>query len=297
MVNTDVALNKEDVVVLSLREKIDMFLKKRKSGEQFPKEFCNLVVKPTDEELIIQKESDYTKFEFMELNRKITEHKPIDYAIFSIESQHNYFAKNPIIVNSIIKPGKLLMFDGQNRFEGSRLIRQPIYYLIDNILTEDDLTKINRHQTNWQQLEFVETFAKRGKPFYQYLIELSNKHIEIKPATLIQIINSNYLPALANFGRYLKDGVLVVDDSLKERVNDYFVKLKDFEFYEYYQTGNFISGLIKITKRKNYSHEHMLQKVDNYKEKFYKCVSRDGAFNMLKDVYNMKMRESSKTIK
>jgi hypothetical protein len=298
MVDTDIALNKDEVVVMSLEEKIHDFAKTRKSNEPFPKNFTNLITKPTPEELIIREEHDYTKFEILDMNREISELKAVNFAIHSLMTKHNYLARNPIVINSIMTPGKFVIFDGQHRFLASKLIRQPIYYLIDNSLTVSNLTEINRHQTNWKQIEFVQTFAKQGKPFYKYIVDLADKHPEIMPSTLIYLVKSKYSKMdMVELGKKFKHGSIEFSEEMKVKVEEFLIKLEDFQFRDDYKSRNFLRGFLKLNNRKNYSHDHMLKQIESFKEKFYKCVSSDGAFNMLKDVYNFHVKTASKKIK
>lgn len=298
MIDTDICINKDEVVVMSLEEKIDNFLKTRKSGELFPRNFTNLISKLTPEELIINLETDYNKFEIMDMNRKVSELKAINFALYSLTTKHNYLARNPIIVNSEINPGKFIIFDGQHRYLASKLIRQPVYYIIDNSLTIGDLTEINRHQTNWKQIEFVQTFAKQGKPFYKYIVDLADKHPEIMPSTLIYLVKSKYPKMdMIELGKKFKHGSIEFSEEMKLKVEEFLIKLEDFQFRDDYKSRNFLRGFLKLSNRKNYSHDHMLKQIESFKEKFYKCISSDGAFIMLKDVYNFHVKTVSKKIK
>lgn len=297
MVDTDIALNKDEVVVMSLEEKIHDFAKTRKSNEPFPKNFTNLITKPTPEELIIREEHDYTKFEILDMNREISELKAVNFAIHSLMTKHNYLARNPIVINSIMTPGKFVIFDGQHRFLASKLIRQPIYYLIDNSLTVSNLTEINRHQTNWKQIEFVHAFAKQGKPFYKYLLNLSDQYPEIVPSTLIYLIKAKYTKVnMLDIGKKFKHGSLEFDEEAKIKVEDFLLKLEDFQFRNEYKSRNFIKGFLKLTNRKKYSHDHMLNQM-KFKDEFYKCYSSDGVFNMLLKVYNFRVKTASKRLR
>jgi len=291
MVNTDICVNKKDIVILSFKEKCEEAFKSKKDTEPFPIELCNLVKMPENSELVIHKETDYSKFKLSNLNRQISRKKANGFALHSLIKQSNYFSKNPCVISETFEKGFLTIFDGQNRFIGSTLIRGPIFYVIDNSLTEDDFTRINQYQTNWKQFEYVITFSLQRKPFYMHLVETSKKYPNMHPYLFITIYgNAIKNISTTEFSKKLKDGEMELTEQIDKDIKLFFEKLEKFKFYEFYQTRHFVRAVIKISNKKNFSEERLFRQVDMYKDLLYKCHSLEGAYNMLVGIYNRKLK-------
>jgi hypothetical protein len=251
--------------------------------EPFPKAICNRVQHLGKQ---VYHETDYTRFSFLDVNREIDYHKANKFAMFSLIKGYNYFASNPCVVSEVIQPGTLILCDGQNRFVGTTLARQPVSYIIDNELTIDDITKINRYQTSWRDLQFLKSYAIQGKESYVYLNARFEEQHEMKLSSLKKIFA---VPSKHIFD----DGKWVLSEVIRirgERILE--IIRTDFEWYEYKDHCTFISAFLGLYRMPKYSHTRMREKLALTKDKMINTKFSDytAGLEFLKYIYNYKIK-------
>lgn len=289
-----IPVNEEEVIHLTEDEKLALLVKNKSSETPFPREICNTIksFKEGSKELHVYVEHDYSKFFLTKINRPIDYKRCNEYSLYSLKKKINFFARNPIIVNSLFKPGLLTITEGQHRFIGSKLLYLPIYYFLANEIPVTDVTKLNSNQKNWKILQYINSFMEQGNPNYKQIIEFFEEHNDIDPSVLLYILKHRSGLRGDVFNEKLRNGEFVINDIIIEKIKVFFTKLEIFNFHEYYKTRNFITGLLKLMTHKKYDHNHMLEKSENYRDKFYKCNSGDGAFIMLQNIYNLNKRHN-----
>lgn len=267
----------------SLEEKVKKAFKEKKLEAAFPRTMCDKIKHMRKE---VFYERNYNKFGFLDVNREVDYHKANKFAMFSLIKGYNYFASNPCIVSEVIRPGTLILCDGQNRFIGTKLILQPIAYIIDNNLTIEDITKINRYQTSWRDLQFLKSYSIQGKEAYMYLQAKFEEQTVMKLSSLKKIF---CVPSKHVFD----NGSWVLTDPIRERGEQILEIIKrDFEWYEYKEHVTFISSFLTLYKMPKYDHERMKEKLALTKDKMINMKFSDytAGINFLKYVYNYKIK-------
>lgn len=71
------------------------------------------------------------------------------------------WVRNPIIVNE-----NLEIIDGQGRFNALKNQNMPIEFIIDEGVGIDECREMNIHQTNWNTMDYIDSYATRGNENY-----------------------------------------------------------------------------------------------------------------------------------
>lgn len=99
----------------------------------------------------IYEERDYTKFRRLGSNRDVLSNR-LNKLIASISEK---YILNPIVVNEFYE-----VIDGQGRFEACRALGKPIHYIIAKGATIDDCRRMNKYNTKWGLMDFIDSFSK-----------------------------------------------------------------------------------------------------------------------------------------
>lgn len=128
-------------------------------------------LKPT-----IQATRDYEQFAYLRENRDVSQ-KAVSRLIKSIETEDLSYCF-PILVTSGDKSfkDKLVILDGQHRFEALKALGLPIYYIITpKAICAQDIIMANANTKKWTRSDIVVSLAKTGDQDAQRVVEFANK--------------------------------------------------------------------------------------------------------------------------
>ena len=122
------------------------------------------------EEGIVHVTTDYSIFDYYNMNRSVNEKRAQKLGEQMSEVGGNM---QPIIVS---ESGKII--DGQHRKRGCELFKLPLKFIRTLISDEeaiDIITNMNRNQKSWNGLDFMIMNAKLGIPGYEFYLNLMEK--------------------------------------------------------------------------------------------------------------------------
>ncbi len=115
---------------------------------------------------VIESTSDYSKFAFIEENRKVS--KPhVNRLVATLKLFPKQIEWTPILVNE-----KFQIADGQHRFTALKELGLPIYYLMVKGLTIEDARRLNAGAKPWSPMDYAECFCALGKDAYCFYVKL-----------------------------------------------------------------------------------------------------------------------------
>ena len=120
------------------------------------------------EEVKILKTSDYEKFKRLEGNRKVARER-VKKIRKSIEKVG--YIPNPIIVNE-----KYEVIDGQGRLQALKELEKPVFYIVVPNIGMAECISMNIDMTNWTLMDYIESYAEKGKESYVYLLKLIREY-------------------------------------------------------------------------------------------------------------------------
>lgn len=130
---------------------------------------------------------DYSLFSTINGNRNINR-KKVEQLTDDVKSGFNMLPYCPIIVKEI--DGLLRIIDGQHRFETSVACEEPVYYLIKNDFTLQQIARLNSRGQKWTINDFLNCYSRLGIQDYVVLGEIS-REFKISISTISGLLMKN----------------------------------------------------------------------------------------------------------
>lgn len=121
----------------------------------------------------IKESKDYSKFKTILGNRNINKQKVINISN-DVVSGFNMLPYCPIVVSE--KDEFLYIIDGQHRFEVSVSCDLPVYYVIYNDISLQQIASLNSKSQKWSMNDFLNCYIQIGIKDYKILKEISAKY-------------------------------------------------------------------------------------------------------------------------
>jgi hypothetical protein len=135
----------------------------------------------------ILKTNDYSRFTTITGNRNINRTK-VEKLVSDVKSGFNMLPFCPIIVKET--DDFFSIIDGQHRFETSVACNEPVYYLIKNDFTLQQIAKLNSRGQKWTVSDFLNCYCKLGIEEYIKLHELTIE-LKVSISTLCGMLMKN----------------------------------------------------------------------------------------------------------
>jgi hypothetical protein len=177
----------------------------------------------------IKSSNDYSKFESIIGNRRLNASK-IEKICADVKNGFNMLPYAPIIVSD--DRSKFLIVDGQHRFEVSKKLNEPVYYVVCDDITLQQIAILNSRADKWRAIDFLNCYVSLGITDYVILRDFMNKHkTNIKLSTDLLMFNSVKASSTEAFQsgkfecKYFDEAEAIVE--LTDSLFDLFVFSKD----------------------------------------------------------------------
>lgn len=107
--------------------------------------------------------TDYSLFKLMDGNRFLNERK-IKRISTHISNGLNFLRECPIICME--KNNRLEIIDGQHRFWVSKSLKMPVYYVVTNPVSLEDIAKLNDNSERWKNHDYINLYVNNGNKNY-----------------------------------------------------------------------------------------------------------------------------------
>ncbi len=199
------------------------------------------MIKHTASEITVFKSTNYGSFSKICGNRDLNPTK-IKKILADIETGTDILKECPILV--IENDDKLDIFDGQHRFNISRLLKRPIYYIVVSPLSLEQIAKVNSNQEKWKQKDFINCYVQNKNENYIELKRFMDT-FKFSLGVSLQMLCST---SVADSGsRALKDfenGNLMVTE--KDNAWNLAKIIFKFNFLKFYSSRIFVTAITKI---------------------------------------------------
>jgi hypothetical protein len=200
----------------------------------------------------IHKTNDYSQFRFIKKNRDIS----CEYLIKSIKEK-NLLESNPIKVNK-----DLQVIDGQNRLKAAECLQVPIYYMIIDDLTEEDIPRF-QIQNSWEMRDYLK-YYRETIPDYEFIFKIIQKY-----SLQIHFVVSSCSTMISPYRAFRNGTYRITRD--KEKLNQNFESFNEVNLIikEICNVSALTSrakeAIWSIISKKDYSHSKFLRKCDRFK--------------------------------
>ena len=230
-------------------------------------------------DIYIHKTQDYDIFNTLKGNR--------DLNISHKEKLKKSFKKDylisPIIVNE-----KYEIIDGQHRFNAARDLDYPIYYILINGYSLEEVKILNTNTKNWKREDYLNAYCDLG---YKEYIKFKKFYNDIKEFTIgsaERIAAGHQSDNMLDFrsGKFKFKNILDAYDTAQ--------KILMFKpYYNGYNRNTFVGAVMKLIKNENYNHAQMIHKLSLNPSILVDCANTSQYVLLLEDIYNYKSRNKT----
>lgn len=192
----------------------------------------------------IQTSNDYDLFDKITGNRNLSQ-KKIERIISDIKSGFNLLPYCPVIVYNTGK--KLMIIDGQHRFDASVKIGSPVYYVVMDMVDLRQIARMNSNQDKWSQYDFLRSYINLGIKDYVCLQETMSAY-QINISVAIELLMNGKIGSRGDIGQKFRDGNFKVKYQEETEILLKLVK-RLFGRYVFSMDRNLISAVQEISKK------------------------------------------------
>lgn len=198
---------------------------------------------------------DYEKFKYIAGNRNVaTSH--LRSLIQSLEARPELAATRPILVNTDFE-----IIDGQHRFEASRALGLPVYYIVANNIDITTARLMNSTQRAWKLKEYLDSYVKTGHPQYVQFSELLEEYPIPISAMILYCVG---FQAKAGSKSFRNGSFKIMKD--RELLRYRLDSLKDTsQYFENWNDIAFCIAFFQVLKNDKFDPERFLQKLASTK--------------------------------
>lgn len=231
---------------------------------------------------------NYGLFQFVEGNRPINT-KKIDRIIAEIMEGNDILSEVPVLVKE--NKNKLDIMDGQHRFEISKKLSRPVFYIVHNEkLSLHNVAKINSNNEKWKDEDFIACYSKRGNDHYKKLQKFKKTYGVATGVCLVLLQNgmlSNIAGGDEKMRLQFEQGLFEVK-KLKEATM-IIETCKSFEKFSAWNSRSFVIAICKLidAAAPDFKMDILLRKFNAYPDRLKLQSSWKAYMNNLEEVYNI----------
>lgn len=230
---------------------------------------------------VVYTTTDYNKFKKLEENRTVTENRAGKLTASFGEKE----IINPIIVNE-----KFEIIDGQGRFEALKRLNKPIKYIISFGANIEDCRRMNRYNTSWSIIDWIESYADNSNPsvaesYKNLLYCMKKNHVSLSRVES----TSHIMLQSGGHSKTVTNGTLVFSKTDIEDVEDCLKKgqeILDALTFTKRPNEAFWRGTRIVIDTAGYSHERMLRNCALQRAKYNQMANLDGQLKEFSRIYN-----------
>ena len=218
----------------------------------------------------VMKTKNYEMFRFMDGNRE-TNPSNLNQIIESMKEKQLVI---PITVNE-----RFEIIDGQHRFKACQYLGYPVYYVMEQGYTIDDVIRANVNGgRKWFDADYLHRYCKLGVDRYlkiQKVIEDFN----ISTNDYIKILSKFQGKVSTQVKREFREGN--VDIECQDLIVSFLMSLESFKEFQHYKSSNFIFAFLELYMRNDYDHSQMERKINANIYNLTKRTSKDDYLSLL----------------
>lgn len=224
---------------------------------------------------------EYKLFKFIKGNREINELK-VKRIIDDIDNGLNMLKYCPIVVTE-----DLQIIDGQHRFTVSKILKEPVFYVIAKEISLSQIASINSRTERWKPANFVNCYAETGNKDYKDLQAFIMKYNLPVSSALNILTNGIYtMQRTPKIKKHFEEGTLKIrfmDEAT--RIIEYALRFKGFPGNT---SGTFLDAISNLMKAGIFNEEVLINKFMANPDALTTQSGRKGYLLKLEEIYNFK---------
>lgn len=240
-------------------------------------------------EITLKKTSDYSLFSMHKINRLLVSVGGFEPRKKLADSMKKHGFRRTQPIRCIEQDdGKMLIFDGHNRFMTAKALNIPLWYISYPKSEADyiDPLKDNEGQIGWSPRDIVSARSHENADYAEVLSFCETTGIPLNVAFSMFYGQSG---SSHNISNYMKDGRFSIKDrNLPWKVAA--VVRAACGLCSFARTTPFVSAVSKCMFAEGFSHERLIERINRRPDLLRKCGFERGYIAMLEEVYNHSTR-------
>lgn len=233
----------------------------------------------------IYSQTDYKMFDFINGNRNISERK-VEKLVYDIENGLNLLPYFPIIVHQT--DGKFFVIDGQHRFEASKKVGSPIFFVVCDKIELRQIATMNSRTDKWNQRDFLNCYMKVGLEPYVVLNDLLKKY-KFTISITCDLMMTNKTSGGGTMDDF-RDGKLECN-FLEETEKTLALVNVVFDLYKFRKDRNLVTAMKKIMDKGLCDFKVLKRKIESAPMMMDKQESVKDYMHQIEKVYNYRNNE------
>lgn len=179
---------------------------------------------------------------------------------------------------------KMEVVDGQHSLSAREELALPVYFIICEGYTREDINILNANRLNWSPDDFMNAYADLGYKDYIQFREFKEQFGF--PYQICTLLLGKEANGRGN-GKQFAEGTFKVErygEAIKIANRIHEIK----EFYDGWKRRDFIRAMIKLIRNSVYVHEEFVEKLSMQRTKLVDCTCTEDYMKILEDIYNWK---------
>jgi len=235
---------------------------------------------------IVQTTGNYKLFKLDHRNRPIDTKHLI--RLHDAVEKKNLLREYPILVDR-----NMQVIDGQHRLKVAESLSIPIYYIISDRVTIEDVAATNSNTLRWTSHQYLHHWCATGNLEYLKLQRFCEKHPFVKLSAAIDLCSYGN-DRRSDSGMFAMGRYRANDIAFAEKVA---AACLDFaEYVPFYSDRAFVATMAHLMANADYSHAQMMGKMKYLSTKLAKCPSTDEYMAVFTEIYNYKVPVSKHVV-
>lgn len=235
---------------------------------------------------MIHTTSDYSQFDFNELNRGVNPSQ-----IRKLKKTIGELG----LVQPIIVTADGVIIDGQHRFHACRELGVPIQYIVREAMDIKDVVKLNNASKSWTVMDKVKSYAAQGNEHYIKLLEFHAEcqevHPKISARSAAHIAQGSSSQSTGRRGRNIGGGTWEFRADLEDS-RARLEAISAFSRWPFFLNNNFITAFLRCMRTiEGFSWRELLKKAEMSPHLFMHVGTTKEYMRMFEQVYNHKKRK------
>ncbi|TXH52955.1 MAG: hypothetical protein E6Q97_14110 [Desulfurellales bacterium] len=224
---------------------------------------------------------NYAQFSCVKKNRTIDQDHLMQ--LYDAVSAKNLLAEFPILVDT-----NLNVIDGQHRLKVAESLGVPIYYIVSDRITVDDISSTNANTRHWRPRDYMDRWLAEGRMEYIALDRFMKKFPFF---TLPEASRLCYFGDFMGFSQRFNRGEYRCNDSAFATKVAH--ALMDFaKVFPNYHDRSFINAVANLVGNVNYDHKTMMARLEYQSTKLVRCADMRSYIELVNEIYNYRTQQS-----
>lgn len=225
---------------------------------------------------MINHTTNYDQFKQITSNREVNP-KHVKKLAKAIHAK-NLLHVNPIIVN---KDNEVI--DGQHRLEAARILKVPVYYVVDDSITKQDISTLNANAKNWTLMDYINYCTTEKAPGFATVSKYIAEYPFLKPSTILTLLSNRESSGITS-ENIQRGHVILSNEANAKAIIELIQKIGNYNMIAF--ESKFVTALMKLSTHEEWDSERMIRQIEKQPRALVKCANMKQYIEMLLEIYN-----------